>query len=67
MIGCCSLAIIGYIMLLVKTRPLIHYGGYVYLSTSYAFLANLKCRTFLVAAGKYFRERHEAARSLLPN
>lgn len=28
MIGCCSLAIIGYIMLLVKTRPLVHYGGY---------------------------------------
>ncbi|KAI4214067.1 MAG: hypothetical protein LQ351_003471 [Letrouitia transgressa] len=27
MIGCCSLAIIGYIMLLVKTRPLVHYGG----------------------------------------
>lgn len=28
MIGCCSLAIIGYIMLLVKTRPLVHYGGF---------------------------------------
>ena len=27
MIGCCSLAIIGYILLLVKTRPLVHYGG----------------------------------------
>lgn len=27
MIGCCSMAIVGYIMLLVKTRPLIHYGG----------------------------------------
>ncbi|KAL8700175.1 MAG: hypothetical protein Q9201_005595 [Fulgogasparrea decipioides] len=27
MIGCCSTAIIGYIMLLVKTRPLVHYGG----------------------------------------
>lgn len=29
MIGCCSLAIIGYIMLLVKTRPLVHYGGFM--------------------------------------
>lgn len=27
MIGCCSVAIIGYIMLLIKTRPLVHYGG----------------------------------------
>lgn len=29
MIGCCSLAIVGYIMLLVKARPLVHYAGYV--------------------------------------
>ncbi|KAL8945777.1 MAG: hypothetical protein Q9222_007731, partial [Ikaeria aurantiellina] len=27
MIGCCSIAIVGYIMLIVKTRPLVHYGG----------------------------------------
>ena len=27
MMFCCSLAIIGYIMLLVPTRPLVHYGG----------------------------------------
>lgn len=27
MLGCCSIAIIGYIMLLVKTTPLVHYGG----------------------------------------
>ena len=26
-IGGCSLAIIGYIMLLVPARPLVHYGG----------------------------------------
>ncbi|KAL9631438.1 MAG: hypothetical protein Q9204_004230 [Flavoplaca sp. TL-2023a] len=27
MLGCCSIAIIGYIMLLIKTTPLVHYGG----------------------------------------
>ena len=27
MLGGCSIAIIGYIMLLVKTTPLVHYGG----------------------------------------
>lgn len=33
MIGCCLLAIVGYIMLLVQTRPLIHYGGSVTVSS----------------------------------
>ncbi|KAL8819372.1 MAG: hypothetical protein Q9223_002186 [Gallowayella weberi] len=27
MIGCCSIAIVGYIMLLIETSPLVHYGG----------------------------------------
>ena len=27
MLGCCSIAIVGYIMLLIKTTPLVHYGG----------------------------------------
>ena len=32
MIVGCLLAIIGYIMLLVPARPIVHYGGYVELS-----------------------------------
>lgn len=55
MIGCCSLAIVGYIMLIVKTRPLIHYGGYAGLFCWWRLFANSACRTFLVAAGTYLR------------
>lgn len=29
MLVCCSLAIIGYIILLVPARPAVHYGGWV--------------------------------------
>lgn len=29
MLFCCSLAIVGYILLLVPARPAVHYGGYV--------------------------------------
>lgn len=34
MIVGCLLAVIGYIMLLVPARPIVHYGGYVELSFS---------------------------------
>ena len=48
----CSLAIIGYIILLIPARPAVHYGGSVHRPLSIEIKCLSRVRTFFVAVGK---------------